>query len=171
MIETTDEHPFFVKGRGWTPANEIRPGDEVRTEDGWVPITSSEATGRFEPVYNFRVADTHTYFVGTPEWGFAVWAHNLYSGNSDAQLRDRLASAGVDDVLANVILNLGAAENVPAAAGNRWAHGYWTQERIQSLLQLPPHEQLALVQQTAQRAGVLSPNALTVTPSVQAALW
>ena len=76
VIETTDEHPFFVKGKGWTPANEIRPGDEVRTEDGWIPIKSSESTGRFEPVYNFRIADFHTYFVGCDEWGFAVWAHN-----------------------------------------------------------------------------------------------
>ena len=23
-----------------------------------------------------RVADYHTYFVGPPEWGFSVWAHN-----------------------------------------------------------------------------------------------
>ncbi|HLJ92175.1 MAG TPA: hypothetical protein VKU02_03185, partial [Gemmataceae bacterium] len=29
-----------------------------------------------ETVYNLQVADHHTYFVGTPEWGWAVWAHN-----------------------------------------------------------------------------------------------
>ena len=28
-------------------------------------------------VYNLRVADWHTYFVGCGEWGFSVWAHNL----------------------------------------------------------------------------------------------
>jgi hypothetical protein len=27
-------------------------------------------------VYNVRVADFHTYFVGCDEWGFSVWAHN-----------------------------------------------------------------------------------------------
>jgi hypothetical protein len=27
-------------------------------------------------VHNLRVADYHTYFVGSPEWGFSVWAHN-----------------------------------------------------------------------------------------------
>ncbi len=27
-------------------------------------------------MYNVRVADHHTYFVGTDEWGFSVWAHN-----------------------------------------------------------------------------------------------
>ena len=35
-------------------------------------------TGTYEPVYNLRVAEYHTYFVGADGWGFAVWAHNLY---------------------------------------------------------------------------------------------
>lgn len=28
-------------------------------------------------VYNLRVADYHTYFVGCNEWGWSVWAHNM----------------------------------------------------------------------------------------------
>ena len=35
-------------------------------------------TGEYETVYNVRVADYHTYFVGAADWGFAVWAHNAY---------------------------------------------------------------------------------------------
>jgi hypothetical protein len=27
-------------------------------------------------VYNLRVAEYHTYFVGSRAWGFSVWAHN-----------------------------------------------------------------------------------------------
>jgi hypothetical protein len=27
-------------------------------------------------LYNLRVSDYHTYFVGCQEWGFSVWAHN-----------------------------------------------------------------------------------------------
>ncbi len=27
-------------------------------------------------IYNFRVADCHTYFVAPDEGGFSVWAHN-----------------------------------------------------------------------------------------------
>jgi hypothetical protein len=76
VIGTTEEHPFYVQGKGWTPVREIKPGDLIRTEDGWVPVKSVEDTGRYEPVYNLRVADYHTYFVGTRDWGFAVWAHN-----------------------------------------------------------------------------------------------
>ena len=33
-------------------------------------------TGREEVVYNGRVAEYHTYFVGDEGWGFSVWAHN-----------------------------------------------------------------------------------------------
>jgi hypothetical protein len=29
-------------------------------------------------VYNLRVADFHTYFVGSEDWGFSAWAHNMY---------------------------------------------------------------------------------------------
>ncbi len=30
-------------------------------------------------VYNIRVAEDHTYFVGCESWGFEVWVHNDYS--------------------------------------------------------------------------------------------
>jgi len=33
-------------------------------------------TGDTETVYNFRVADWHTYFVGDKDWDFEVWVHN-----------------------------------------------------------------------------------------------
>lgn len=48
----------------------------IRTEDDWVPVKSVEETGRYETVYNLRVADYHTYFVGSEDWGFSVWVHN-----------------------------------------------------------------------------------------------
>lgn len=75
-IGTTEEHPFYVKDKGWTKAGELKEGDLLRTAGGWVPVTGVRNTGRVETVYNLRVADYHTYFVGAPEWGFAVWAHN-----------------------------------------------------------------------------------------------
>lgn len=72
-IGTTEEHPFFVKDKGWTPAGQLKEGDLLRTVDGWVPVTGVKPTGRYETVYNLRVADYHTYFVGSEEWGFSVW--------------------------------------------------------------------------------------------------
>jgi hypothetical protein len=31
-----------------------------------------------EAVYNLRIADHHTYFVGDDWRGFGTWAHNAY---------------------------------------------------------------------------------------------
>ena len=101
VIDTTQEHPFYVRGKGWTPARELKEGDLVRTVDGWVPVTKVVDTGRYETVYNLRVADYHTYFVGTPEWGFAVWAHNnnacvtpLTAANAVTEGEKALVAAG-----------------------------------------------------------------------------
>ena len=33
-------------------------------------------SGRFTTVYNVEVDVDHTYFVGSPDWGWSVWAHN-----------------------------------------------------------------------------------------------
>jgi hypothetical protein len=51
----------------------------VATQSGeWVPIAEVFDTEQWETVYNVRVADHHTYFVGEESWGWAAWAHNLY---------------------------------------------------------------------------------------------
>lgn len=72
-IRTTAEHPFWVKDKGWRNAIELRPGDMLSTHDGqWIAIEEVEDTGAVETVYNLRVAEFHTYFVGSWEWGFSV---------------------------------------------------------------------------------------------------
>ncbi|MCZ2341094.1 MAG: HINT domain-containing protein, partial [Bacteroidales bacterium] len=49
-------------------------------EDGSTVLVEAVVdTGTVEVVYNLRVADWHTYFVGGEDWGFSVWAHNEYS--------------------------------------------------------------------------------------------
>jgi hypothetical protein len=68
-IESTPEHPFYVLGKKWVPLNELQPGDAVRLVDGWGLVEAVADTGRLEFVYNCRVADYHTYFVGSEEWG------------------------------------------------------------------------------------------------------
>jgi len=79
VIGTTSEHPFYARERGWVACRELAVGDALLCEDGtWVGVEGVRDTGRWEPVYNLRVADHHTYFVGTEEWGFSVWAHNAY---------------------------------------------------------------------------------------------
>ncbi|MEZ5942482.1 MAG: cadherin domain-containing protein [Planctomycetaceae bacterium] len=43
-------------------------------ESDWLDVESNAPTGEFTTVYNFRVANWHTYFVGDDEWG--LWVHN-----------------------------------------------------------------------------------------------
>ena len=51
-------------------------GDELRSHDGrWVAVEGVADSGEVTTVYNLRVADYHTYFVGEDDWGFAVWTH------------------------------------------------------------------------------------------------
>jgi hypothetical protein len=79
VVRTTPEHPFWVKGKGWTAAGALQAGDELSSHDGrWVAVEEVYDTGEFETVYNVRVAEHHTYFVGRQDWGFSVWAHNAY---------------------------------------------------------------------------------------------
>jgi RHS repeat-associated protein len=77
LITTTGEHPFFAEGRGWVAATQLDPGERVLGLSGeWLLVEGVDDAGLFTTVYNFRVADWHTYFVGTEEWGFSVWVHN-----------------------------------------------------------------------------------------------
>jgi hypothetical protein len=72
------DEPHFIE-RTWSfePAGELQLGDSFLSADGeWVTVESLENTGRYETVYNVRVADCHTYFVTGEGWGISVWAHN-----------------------------------------------------------------------------------------------
>jgi hypothetical protein len=77
VIRTTAEHPFWVQGKGWLPASELQVGDLLNSHDGqWVAVEDLLDTSEYETVYNLRITDYHTYFVGSRDWGFSVWAHN-----------------------------------------------------------------------------------------------
>ncbi len=69
----------LARPRSRVPLHRLRVGDRLKLEDGsWSTIEGVRDTGRYEAVYNFRVSEFHTYFVGDGSgWGWAVWAHNL----------------------------------------------------------------------------------------------
>ncbi len=73
-IETTGNHPFWVKGEGWVPADELKPGDQLETETGNL-LTVDAITVRYEvkQVYNFTVSDFHTYYISD----LGILTHNL----------------------------------------------------------------------------------------------
>lgn len=80
-IQTTDEHPFWVEGRGWLRARDLQVGDAVDQPDGSDAVvigTVREAHPEGITVYNFEVEGDHTYFVadGFGDVNTAVWVHN-----------------------------------------------------------------------------------------------
>lgn len=75
VIETTDNHPFWVEGKGWVFADELQVGDKLQRADGSnLTIDKVEFVKLDEPVtvYNFTVADYHTYYVTD----LGIWVHN-----------------------------------------------------------------------------------------------
>ena len=95
LIETTPEHPFFVEGKGWCRAFELELGDLlVGHTRQLTPVTEVKLCERIERVYNLRVEEDHTYFVGRGEWGFSVWVHNTYTARLSA---DKVTWEIVDD--------------------------------------------------------------------------
>jgi RHS repeat-associated protein len=68
-IETTPEHPFYVEGKGWTPAEDLQIGDQIRQADGTMGLVWLKWTAyRTQEMYNLTVDTAHTFFVGEGQW-------------------------------------------------------------------------------------------------------
>ena len=78
FLETTWNHPFYIQGRGWVQARDLRVGynSQISSYDGvkykTLSITEISVDKRFETVYNMEVEVEHTYFVSAAE----VLVHN-----------------------------------------------------------------------------------------------
>jgi hypothetical protein len=65
-LTSTPGHRFFVTGRGWTLASDLRPGDALRGPDGALRIVAAlldrhEAAPR--TVYDLTVSGLHTFYA------------------------------------------------------------------------------------------------------------
>ncbi|WP_246873837.1 polymorphic toxin-type HINT domain-containing protein, partial [Paenibacillus dendritiformis] len=88
VIETTDNHPFWVEGKGWVFADEVQVGDKLQKADGSnLTIDKVEFVKLDEPVtvYNFTVADYHTYYVTD----IGIWVHNTSCVNVTSNITDK----------------------------------------------------------------------------------
>lgn len=64
VIETTDDHPFYVSGRGWVNVIDLQIGDQLESANrDWVVVTGLSATQRFDTTYNLEVGQFHTYYA------------------------------------------------------------------------------------------------------------
>ncbi|MDB5056269.1 MAG: hypothetical protein JWM44_4319 [Bacilli bacterium] len=66
ILSTSDNHPFWVVGKGWVLSKDIVPGDLFEKSDG-TPVTVDKVEVKQEntTVYNFSVQDFHTYYVSS----------------------------------------------------------------------------------------------------------
>ncbi|MBE1286101.1 MAG: hypothetical protein GJ671_00040 [Alteromonadaceae bacterium] len=63
-IQATDDHPFYVIGKGWKQTIELKVGDKIETDgNGAMEVVSVIDEQRLDLTYNFTVADFHTYYV------------------------------------------------------------------------------------------------------------
>jgi len=77
-IETTAEHPFWIKDTGWVKAKDLWVGAELRSVQGeGVCVRGICREGRQTAVYNLSVSGPHTYFVSRE----SVLVHNKPASN------------------------------------------------------------------------------------------
>ncbi len=90
-IEVTPTHLLFSKERGWLPAEQLTPGQDSLVDAGGhdVRVRGVASAPGDVTVYNFEVADYHTYFVGQ----HSFWAHNTCPHGNDYHC----ASCGDDE--------------------------------------------------------------------------
>ena len=62
-IVVTGIHRLWKAGRGWVMARELKPGDTLRNLGG-TSVVKSVAKEQIQPVFNLRVADGDSFFVG-----------------------------------------------------------------------------------------------------------
>ncbi|EIC03576.1 hypothetical protein YSBL_2747, partial [Acetivibrio thermocellus YS] len=84
VIKTTFEHPFYVKDVGFVEAGKLQVGDKLLDSKGNVLVVEEKKikiTDKPIKVYNFQVADFHTYHVGNNE----VLVHNVKYNSPDGK--------------------------------------------------------------------------------------
>ena len=69
-----EEHPFWVADTGWLPASLLQIGMTLvnRDDEAILTVVSQGKLDKTDTVYNFEVAEFHTYHIGE----FGTWVHN-----------------------------------------------------------------------------------------------
>ncbi len=66
VIDSTTNHPYFVKDKGWVLASKLEKGDNLMDVGGQSLIVQENSiiNNAIVDVYNFEVEGNHNYFVG-----------------------------------------------------------------------------------------------------------
>jgi hypothetical protein len=99
VLGVTSEHPFWIEGQGWVPAEKLKDGDRLRRIDGGGALVLSVSTDADQvDTFNVEVEELHNYFVGQR----GVLVHNqskLKGGESPAAQRGREAHKNYENAL------------------------------------------------------------------------
>jgi len=107
VLHVTDEHPFYVDSRGWTESRQLLVGEIVVGADGRVlkvvqNLDQKSVAG--VTVYNFQVADDHTYFVTDGNGATTyLWTHNRCSTDLGADMLAAGRTKNAGDQAAHMI--------------------------------------------------------------------
>jgi predicted GIY-YIG superfamily endonuclease len=113
VINTTENHPFYVEGKGWCAAAELETGDVLRTEDGeqeTVKSVQTEKRDKAVKVYNLEIEDSHTYYVSAD----SVLVHNVCGEVPDSLMEGEADTDVYFGVKDGDKVYVGISKNVPA---------------------------------------------------------
>jgi len=71
-VLVTEEHPFWVQGKGWVRVIDLEPEDPIATINGDDVYLGKSLASQDTQVYNFSVGTTKNYFAGESSY----WVHN-----------------------------------------------------------------------------------------------
>ncbi|UQZ32242.1 hypothetical protein C2I18_00985 [Paenibacillus sp. PK3_47] len=122
IIEVTGEHPFWLDDKGWTFVKDLKVGDLLVSSDGTkLAIDKIEKEPREATVYNFEVAEFHSYFVSN----LGIWVHNcalqnVFKSIKDAPLYPQGFSAAKNGTVKNKVNNTELLEELRAIESGTW---------------------------------------------------
>jgi hypothetical protein len=77
QIITTEEHPFYVQGRGWIEAGRLEQGMSLVAAERLVRLAGMTRVAEQQLAYDLTVDGAHTFFVSEQQ----VLVHNCPVGN------------------------------------------------------------------------------------------
>ncbi len=95
---TTAEHPFWVQGKGWTAARDLKPGHLLSSRNGqWMPVEEVFETQLWQPVYSPGGGLSYVLRRGQ-RLGIRCSAHNAkcssitkVNGKTDLQIKNKFS--------------------------------------------------------------------------------
>jgi len=76
-IRVTAMHRFFTN-EGWVRVKDLKPGQQLKTQDGWTVLEAKEVIGVDGDVFNLQVEEHHNFFVAADGTSYLV--HNSGGG-------------------------------------------------------------------------------------------